>query len=88
MPVPGDEAHRLRELHDAYVWEVNAAVEEGREDLVWRLVDDYLAQAMAEMTSAYVAACERPGCSVCARPAPVRRPGGRWRRLVPKKRPR
>jgi hypothetical protein len=92
MPTPGDEDRRLRELHDAYAWEVNAAIEEGREDLVWRLVDDYLVQVMAEMTGAYENACERPNCAVCARPpAPSRRTGraGRlggfrdgWRRLV------
>ncbi|MEU7816320.1 hypothetical protein [Pseudonocardia sp. NPDC049154] len=32
---------RLRLLHDEYVSAVNSAVEEGREDLVERLVADY-----------------------------------------------
>lgn len=33
------DANLLRELHDAYVWEINAAVGEDRMDLVWRLAD-------------------------------------------------
>jgi hypothetical protein len=89
MPAQGDEDRRLRELHDEYAWEVNAAIEEGREDLVWRLVDDYLVRAMAEMTGAYENACERPNCAVCTRPpAPTRRAGrfaafrDGWWRLV------
>jgi hypothetical protein len=85
MPAQGDEGHRLRDLHDAYVWEVNSAIEEGREDLVWRLVDDYLVQAMAEMTGAYADACERPNCTICARPRPAhsaRRFRDRWWRLT------
>ena len=35
----GDD-ERLRELHDTYAWEVNAAVGEGRLDLVSQLADD------------------------------------------------
>jgi hypothetical protein len=74
MSAQGDEDRRLRELHDEYAWKVNAAIGEGREDLVWRLADDYLVAAVAEMTGAYPNACERPGCAVCARPAaPTRR---------------
>ncbi|MCW2792266.1 MAG: hypothetical protein JWO76_1364, partial [Nocardioides sp.] len=40
-----NDKEQLRELHDTYVWEVNAAVGEGRLDLVWQLADDYLDQA-------------------------------------------
>ena len=40
MPTLGDETDRLRDLHDAYSWELNAAIGEGREDLVAGLVDD------------------------------------------------
>ena len=36
-----DETERLRALHDQYVWEVNAAIAEGRGDLVAQLVADY-----------------------------------------------
>jgi hypothetical protein len=88
MQAQGDEDRWLRELHDEYAWEVNAAIEEGREDLVWRLVDDYLVQAMAVMTGAYPNACERPDCGVCARPAALTRRvrfaafRQGWRRLV------
>ena len=41
---------QFSELHDAYVWEVNAAVGEGRLDLVWQLADEYLDQALELMT--------------------------------------
>lgn len=67
---------RLRDLHDAYVWEVNAAIEEGREDLVWRLVDDYTEAAVREMRADYASPCERPDCAMCTRPRPARR--HRW----------
>ena len=50
MPTLGDDTDRLSDLHDAYTWEVNAAIGEGREDLVAALVDDYLAEAMQEMS--------------------------------------
>jgi hypothetical protein len=33
----------------AYTWELNAAIGEGRQDLVAGLVDDYVAQAFPEM---------------------------------------
>jgi hypothetical protein len=85
MPARDDEADRLRELHDAYAWEVNAAIAEGREDLVWRLVDDYLVAAMREMTSAYTDACQRPDCTMCSRPAPAAAPARSrtgWRRWL------
>src|SRR3954462_11750783 len=64
---------RLRELHDEYAWEVNAAIEEGREDLVWRLVDDYVDAAMREMAGEDGSGGGRPGGTRCGRP-PV---GGR-----------
>jgi hypothetical protein len=76
-----DDKEQLRELHDTYVWEVNAAVGEGRLDLVWQLADDYLDQALRLMTAGEPAGCGRRDCAVCegARPArPVRRRG--WRR--------
>ena len=42
----------LRELHDTYVWQVNAAIEEGREDLVARLADRYVDEALDLLISA------------------------------------
>lgn len=75
------DSERLRTLHDAYVWEVNAAVGEGRLDLVRDLADDYLDEALRLMT------VEDPGCGLsdCAvcqrpRPAPVERRRRAWRR--------
>jgi hypothetical protein len=73
---------QLRELHDTYVWEVNAAVGEGRLDLVWQLADDYLDQALELITGAEQAGCERPDCAVCQgpRPAPAVSRRHRWSR--------
>jgi hypothetical protein len=50
-PIEG-ETQRMRELHEYYVWQVNAAVAEGRDDLVAELADDYLEVALAEMADA------------------------------------
>jgi hypothetical protein len=70
---------RLRELHDEYAWEVNAAIAEGREDLVWRLVDDYAEAALRVMAGVFDGnACERPGCAMCTRPAPRPRTRRWW----------
>jgi hypothetical protein len=64
------DSERLRTLHDAYVWEVNAAVGEGRLDLVSRLADEYLDEALRLMTSGRTA-CGMPDCAACQRPRPV-----------------
>jgi hypothetical protein len=78
------QAERLRELHETYVWKVNAAVGEGRDDLVWRLVDEYADRALRLMTAEQGTACGRPDCAMCHRPAPPARPPAGWfRRLFP-----
>jgi hypothetical protein len=41
----------LRELHDAYTWEVNAAVERDEEELTWRLSDEFTDRALRMMTT-------------------------------------
>jgi hypothetical protein len=74
LPTREDEIKRLRRLHDAYVWKVNAAVGAGRDDIVWRLVDDYLEEAMSVLSDSYLDACGRPGCGMCDRPRPGPRP--------------
>ena len=77
------EVERLRELHENYVWKVNAAIGEGREDLVWRLVDDYTEQALRLMTAEHGTVCGRVECGICSRPAsPPAPPQRRWRRLL------
>jgi hypothetical protein len=85
VPAHDDGDRRLRDLHDGYVWEVNAAVGEGRDDLVQRLVDEYLDAAVQMMSDLYGGTCERPDCAICARPAapepPVPRRVSWWRRL-------
>ena len=45
------ESDLLRELHETYVWKVNAAVEEGRMDLVWDFADEYTDEALRLMTT-------------------------------------
>jgi hypothetical protein len=71
VPAQGNETQRLHDLHEHYVWLVNAAIEEGREDLVWRFSDEYLVEAMRLMTEEHENACDRVDCSVCARPRPA-----------------
>jgi hypothetical protein len=67
----------LRELHDAYVWQVNAAVGEDRMDLVRRLADEYTDRALALMTALEPAACGRADCVMCDRPRSTRTLRGR-----------
>lgn len=57
----------LRELHETYVWEVNAAVGEDRMDLVWRLSDEYADRALELLTAMESPGCGRPECVICAR---------------------
>ena len=73
--------NQLQELHDSYVWEVNAAVGEGRLDLVWQLADDYLDKALAMITVGEPTGCGHDDCAVCQRPpAPPRSRRRRWSR--------
>ncbi|GAA1978087.1 hypothetical protein GCM10009798_44140 [Nocardioides panacihumi] len=65
-----DDSERLRELHDTYVWEVNAAVGEGRLDLVWQLADEFLDEVLELLTSDEEMTCGRADCLVCNRPRP------------------
>ena len=82
MSAPPDEDRRLRDTHDFYVWKVNAAIGEGREDLVWKLADDYFDTAMQAIADAHPTACERPDCAACTRPRTTRpRRGWLWRVL-------
>ncbi len=70
---------QLRELHDTYTWEVNAAVGEGRLDIVWQLADEYLDKALVLMTAGESPGCGRDDCVVCLRPRPTRpAPRRRW----------
>jgi hypothetical protein len=65
------ETDLLRELHDAYVWEVNAAVGEGRMDLVWRLVDEYTDRALRLIAEMESPGCGRPDCVICSGSSPA-----------------
>ncbi|MFL6129702.1 MAG: hypothetical protein ACJ73E_11625 [Mycobacteriales bacterium] len=67
----------LRKLHEDYVWRVNAAIGEGREDIVARLVAEYPDAALRLLTECAAPACDRPGCAACAAPRPRAPTGGR-----------
>ncbi|GAA2151040.1 hypothetical protein GCM10009844_32680 [Nocardioides koreensis] len=62
---------KLRELHDAYVWELNAAVGAGRLDLVRELADQYFDEALELITGGEQATCGRTDCAVCAGSRPA-----------------
>lgn len=78
MPADSEQTARLRELHDDYAWKVNAAVAEGREDLIRRFCREYVEEALrmlADQTAADVA-CGRERCAACTGlrvPPPSRR---------------
>jgi hypothetical protein len=57
----------LRELHESYIWEVNAAVGEDRMDLVWQLSDEYADRALQLMTALESPGCDRLDCVICGR---------------------
>jgi hypothetical protein len=60
------ETDLLRELHDAYIWKVNAAVAEDRMDLVSRFVDEYTDEALQLMATLESPGCGQPDCAICA----------------------
>ena len=76
--MPVDQTAQLRELHDHYAWKVNAAVAEGRPDLIDSYCADYYDEAVRIMAG------DRPAG------ADARRDGGVtllrrqtwWRRLL------
>ena len=73
MPADPEQTARLRELHEEFAWKVNAAVAEGREDLIRRYSGEYLEQAvglLAEKSPAAGGACTRDDCEVCRRTRP------------------
>ena len=82
-----DPAPALAVLHDAFVWDVNAAVAEGRADLVRDLADDYFERSVRLMMGQQPPGCGRRDCVVCAtapsarRTAPAATHHGWWHRL-------
>ena len=76
-----DPVDVLAELHDSYVWDVNAAVAEGREeDLVRDLADDYFERSVRLMMGEQPLGCGRPDCVMCATLAPAPRAPATTRR--------
>jgi hypothetical protein len=86
MPADPEQTAALRELHEEFAWKVNAAVAEGREDLIRRYSGEYVEKAadlLIETAHAAGGACDREACEACRRPRlapPLRQ--GRWRRLT------
>ena len=92
LPVEPNQVRRLRELHETYVWKVNAAVGEGRDDLIRRLGRDFTDEALRLITDhADNEPCRRPDCPVCTRRRPVGTGSARlrswWGRLLLGRRP-
>jgi hypothetical protein len=58
---------QLQDLHDDYVWQVNAAVGEDRPDIVRQLTSAYLDRALELFSADEPAGCGRDGCMVCQR---------------------
>ena len=80
MPADPEQTAQLRELHEEFAWKVNAAVAEGREDLIRRYCGEYVELAVGLLAEQSAEGCGRVDCAVGRgpRPAPpVRR--GRWR---------
>jgi len=73
MAADPEETARLRALHRAYAWKVNAAVAAGRADMVDSLCDGYAEEAVRMLSGPAETA---PGCG------PAAPPPGRWRALL------
>ena len=76
------DTEQLRELHDSYLWKVNAAVGVGRLDVVSQLADQYFDEALALINGRGPATCGAAGCAVCtgSRSAVAKPSHRRWRR--------
>jgi hypothetical protein len=80
MSADHEQTAKLRELHDAYVWAVNAAVARGRDDLVAELADEYTTEALRMMAEQASPGCDRPDCLHAPRPQTTPRRRGGWLR--------
>jgi hypothetical protein len=66
LPTYAQETRRLRELHETYAWQVNAAIGEGREEIVRQLCDDFLSRALEIMSAGQTSvSCPLPDCPTC-----------------------
>jgi phage shock protein A len=52
MSAPDSSSQQLEYLREAYVYKVNAALEQGREDLASELADDYLEEVRKALEAA------------------------------------
>jgi hypothetical protein len=72
MPADPRQTARLRELHQDYVWRVNAAVAAGRDEVVDALCAEYAEEAVGVLT----------GSAPDSHPTPPPGPRRRWRSLL------
>lgn len=52
MSAPDSASQQLEYLREAYVYKVNAALEQGRDDLASELADDYLEEVRKALEAA------------------------------------
>ena len=76
MPADPGQTARLREVHQAFAWKVNAAIAAGRVDLIDALCEEYAEQAVRMLTGA------PPEPPAVPAPAPAPPPPRRWRVLL------
>jgi hypothetical protein len=85
MPADRERTARLRELHEDFAWKVNAAVAQGREDLIRQFSGEYVEEAvriLADGSPPAGGAHARESSDPCGPRStpPLRR--GRWRGLA------
>jgi hypothetical protein len=83
MPADPEQTARLRDLHEQYAWRVNAAVGEGREDLIRQFCGEYVEDAVRILAEAPAVPGGPRMREERERPRAVRpSPRAWWRRLI------
>jgi len=83
MPADPRQTARLRELHEDYAWKVNAAIAEGRDDLIDALCEEYADEAVRLITGAPPGGPSPPPSPPSPpRSLPPSPPASRWRSLL------
>ena len=88
MPADPRQTARLRELHEDYAWKVNAAITEGRDDLIDALCDEYADEAVRLITGEPPGGPSPPASPPPSPPRspppspPPAAPRSRWRSLL------
>jgi hypothetical protein len=84
MPADPRQTARLRELHEDYAWKVNAAIAEGRDDLIDALCEEYADEAVRLITGTPPGGPSPPPSPPPPPPRfpPPAAPPSRWRSLL------